>query len=160
MKDCVLVAPINGLKYATVFPLMKENKLRCGNTNFNRGMFFYVPEEYEYEDTYKFEREKDGKKAMRYSSVCWVTTLPVQRPPIELTKTYDPDEYPRYENEDGIEVKEYKLIPANYQGVMGVPITFLGKINPDQFEILGHRGDLIVNGRTVYARLLIRRKQK
>ena len=159
MKDCVLVAPINGLKYSTVFPLIKENKLRCGNTNFNCGMFFYVPEEYEYEDTYKFEREKDGKKAMRYSSVCWVTTLPIQRPPIEMTKTYDPDEYPRYENEDGIEVKEYKMIPANYQGVMGVHITFLGKINPDQFEILNHRGDLIVNGRTVYARILIRRKQ-
>ena len=84
-----------------------------------------------------------------------MTTLPIQRPPIELTKTYDPDEYPRYENEDGIEVKEYKLIPANYQGVMGVPITFLGKINPDQFEILNHRSDLIVNGKTVYARLLI-----
>lgn len=157
MKDCLLIAPINGLKYKDMLPLFIKDNVRTGISSFNQGMYFYVPETYEYENTYKFDREKEGEKAMRYPSVCWLTTFKVLKH-FEPTEEYSPDKYPKYENYDAIEVNDYRKIP-NYPNEMGVPITFLHRYNPKEYDILDNIGNAKLNGKTIYARLIIRRKQ-
>ena len=137
-------------------------------------MYFTVPEKYEYAETYKFDREREGKKVMRVSSICWFTNIEHNKrnTPIDLYKRYS-NEYPKYDNYDAIDCGKVAEIPMNYDGVIGVPITFLDKYCPEQFEILGlmsgAKGDgltngndgrvkFYVNGKGVYARILIRKR--
>ena len=82
---------------------------------------------------------ENGRKMARVSTSCWYTNLPVQKHTEDLVlyKHYSPEEYPKYDNYDAIEVKTYTDIPCDYDGVIGVPITFLDKLNPEQFEVLG-----------------------
>jgi hypothetical protein len=147
-KDFVLIGNINAITYKEVFPLIKENKMWIGATNFNVGMFFYVPENFVYADTYKFDREKDGKKVSRVPGVCWYTTMDHGRrhQPMSLMTKADNLKfnkhvsgvgYQKYDNYDAIEIPFADAIPSDHQGIMGVPISFLSKYNPDQFEILG-----------------------
>lgn len=98
-------------------------------------------------------------------SVNWYTNLDIAKrhEPLITFETYDPKKFPKYDNCDAIEVARYKDIPSDYEGVMGVPITFLDKYNPDQFEIVKFRKgddgkDLSVRGKDMYFRILIRRK--
>ena len=123
-------------------------------------------------DTYPLEAagcgiDEDGRKFIRVKGVRWFTNLPVSEMMEFLTlyKSYTPEEYPKYDDYDAIEVSRTSDIPCDYDGVMGVPITFLDKYCPSQFEIIGldtylcgHR--LHVNGETKYARLLIRKKKR
>ena len=132
-KDFILIGNTNALTYKEIFKLFKENKIRTGNTNFNVGMYFFVPDDYQ-----KFHKIVDGKKMVRVSTSCWFTSLPVKKHNEYLTcyKRYSPEEYPKYDNYDAINIDKYTEIPYDYDGCMGVPITFLDKYNPEQFEIV------------------------
>lgn len=133
-KKFIIIGNTGALIYKEIFPLFKEDKIRTGYTNFNVGMYFFIPDSYE-----KFHHYQGGKKVARVSASCWYTNLPVSKHNEELIliKHYTPEEYPKYVNYDAINVKIYTDIPCDYDGVMGVPITFLDKYNPQQFEILG-----------------------
>ena len=169
-KKFLIIGNTNAITYKEVFPLIKENKLWLGWSSFNKGMYFYVPEDYKYADTYKFEKEINGRKVMRVSSICWFTNLDHSRrhEDLILYKKYTAGEYPKYDNYDAIEVSKVCEIPKDYDGIMGVPITFLDKYNPSQFEIVGcanhgtdSKYDLCkptIKGKLIYKRLLIKRK--
>lgn len=134
-KYFLIIGNTNSLTYKEIFRLIKEDRLRTGYTNFNVGMFFEVPEHWEH-----FHHiDVLGKKIVRVSTSCWFTNLEVKKHKEYLTlyKKYNPDEYPKYENYDAININKYTDIPCDYDGAMGVPITFVDKFNPDQFEILG-----------------------
>lgn len=163
-KDFLIIGNVNAISYKEVFPLIKENKMWLGVSSFNKGMYFGVPDDYTYADTYKFDRERNGKKVMRVSSICWFTNLDHKKRHEELLlyKKYNTEEYPKYDNYDAIEVGKTKDIPMDYEGIMGVPITFLDKYCPMQFEIVKFRKgddgkDLCVNGKCPYFRILIKR---
>jgi hypothetical protein len=142
---------MNAITYKEVFPLIKENKIWLGATGFNEGMYFKVPESFVYADSYKFDRERDGEKVNRVPGVCWLTNLEHGRrhQPLSLMTMKDnlkhsrhkeingKTEYEKYDNYDAIEVPFTDAIPSDYDGVMGVPISFLDKYCPEQFEILG-----------------------
>lgn len=165
-KQFVIVGNTNALTYKEVFRMFQVNKIRTGYTNFNVGMYFAVPDTYE-----KFHHIENGKKIARVSTSCWFTNLPVRKHTEDLVlyKKYTPEDYPHYDNYDAINVNTYIDIPCDYEGVMGVPITFLDKYNPDQFEIIGamtttkvdeyNFGYPYINGVKLYARILIRKKK-
>lgn len=133
-KDFIIIGNTNSLTYKEVFPLIRENKVRTGYTNFNTGMLFEIPDHYD-----KYHHIENGKKIARVPASCWITTLPVSKhnDTITLYKKYSPDEYIKYDNYDAIDIKVYTDIPLDYEGVMGVPITFIDKLNPNQFELIG-----------------------
>ncbi len=150
-KRFVIIGNMNAITYKEVFPKIKENKMWLGATNFNTGMYFKVPESFIYAATYKFERERNGEKVNRVPGVCWFTSLdhgrrhqPLPLMTMEENLKYSKHKeikgkkaYDRYDNYDVIEVPFTDAIPSDYDGLMGVPISFLDKYNPDQFEILG-----------------------
>lgn len=133
-KQFITIGNTNALTYKEIFKLIKDDKLRTGYTNFNVGMYFYVPDYIE-----KFHRIENGRKMVRVSTSCWFTNLEVSKHKEYMTlyRTYSPDEYNKYENFDGINIDRVSEIPMDYFGAMGVPITFLDKYNPEQFEIIG-----------------------
>lgn len=132
-KQFIIIGNTNALTYKETFKMFKEDKIRTGYTNFNVGMFFEVPDSWE-----KYHHIENGKKLARVSTSCWFTNLPVKKHTenLVLYKHYTPEEYPHYENYNAINVNTYTDIPYDYEGVMGVPITFLDKFNPEQFDIL------------------------
>ena len=165
-KQFIIIGNTNALTFKDTFKMFQEDKIRTGYTNFNVGMFFQVPDTYE-----KFHHIENGKKMARVSTSCWFTNLPVSKhnEDLILYKHYTPEEYPTYDNYDAINVNTYTDIPCDYDGVMGVPVTFLDKFNPEQFEIIGamtttkvdeyNYGYPYVNGVKIYARILIKRKK-
>ena len=147
-KQFALIGNINAITYKEVFPLIKEDRVWLGATNFNTGMYFYVPDNFAYSASYKFEREIDGQKVNRVPAVCWFSNIEHRRrhQPLALmtrdenlrfNNSVKESGYQKYDNYDAVEVPKVDAIPSDYDGVMGVPITFLGKYNPDQFEIVG-----------------------
>jgi len=150
-KKFVIIGNMNAITYKEVFPKIKENKMWLGVTNFNTGMYFQVPDGFVYADSYKFEREQNGVKVNRVPGVCWFTNLDHghRHQPLPLMTKQDnlkyskhkeikgKKGYDKYDNYNAIEVPYTNAIPSDYDGVMGVPISFLNKYNPDQFEILG-----------------------
>lgn len=181
-KDFIIMGNTNALVCKEVFRMFKQDRIRTGCTHFNTGMFFYVPDSFE-----KFHHIENGKKLARVSTSCWYTNLPVKKHNEELIlfKPYSPTDYPKYENYNAIEVGRYTDIPCDFDGIMGVPITFLDKYNPNQFEIiwqgsgntrasapkeileeLGYQihkddrgGCAILNGKRCYTRVFIRKKK-
>ena len=160
-KQFLIIGNTNALTYKETFRMFQQDKIRTGYTNFNVGMFFQVPDSWE-----KFHHLENGKKIARVSTSCWFTNLPVAKhnEDLILYKHYTPEEYPKYDNYNAINVNAYNDIPSDYEGVMGVPITFLDKYNPEQFEIIKFRKgdddkDLSINGKCPYFRILIRRKR-
>lgn len=149
-KKFALIGNMNAITYKEVFPLIKENKMWLGATNFNVGMYFFVPKGFVYRDTYKFDRERDGKAVNRVPGCCWFTNMEHGRrhQPLSLMTMADnlrfsrhkelkgKAAYDRYDNYDAIEVPFTDAIPSDYPGVMGVPISFLDKYCPEQFEIM------------------------
>ncbi|HVX90403.1 MAG TPA: adenine-specific methyltransferase EcoRI family protein [Candidatus Paceibacterota bacterium] len=180
-KKFLIIGNTNAITYREIFDLIKEDKMRTGYTNFNIGMFFVVPDDWE-----QFHHiDKDGRKIARVSTSCWFTNLEVERhkEKITLYKRYSPSEYPKYDNYDAIEVSKVSEIPMDYEGNMGVPITFLDKFNPEQFKIIGsfnagaHGEELgavktethtkgrvimwngpVVNKQPLYKRIIVKRK--
>lgn len=133
-KDFIIIGNTNAITYKETFKLLKENKFRIGYTNFNVGMFFIVPDYYE-----KYTKIEDGVKYARVSTSCWFTSLETTKMHEEmiLYEEYNEEKYPTYENYDAINVDRVKEIPKDYYGTIGVPITFMNKHNPDQFQIEG-----------------------
>ena len=162
-KLCLIIGNMNAITYKEVFPLIKDSRLFIGCTHFNTGMYFTVPDDYEYAESYKSLREIDGVRVMRVPGICWYTNIDHKKrhrpllPDLICNKyTGNEQNYPKYDNCDAIDVSSVVKIPYDYTGVMGVPITFLGKHNPDEFEIIGNINPR-VNGKPVYKRILIRR---
>ena len=149
-KGFLVIGNINAITYKEVFPLIKENKMWLGATGFMTDMVFEVPKGTEIKKSDKDKAERLGYKGnyTRLGNSCWFTSLEHGRrhQPLQLMsmadnikfnkKLKDP-KYPKYANYDAIEIGAINAIPSDYDGVMGVPITFLDKYCPEQFEILG-----------------------
>jgi len=133
-KNFVIVGHQNAIKYKEIFPLIRDNKLWLGY-GFKGGAGHFINEHYE-----DYATATDRKEGMiRVSGVHWFTNLEINKrhEDLILYKKYTPEEYPKFENFDAINVDVTKDIPMDYDGFMGVPITFMDKYNPDQFEIIG-----------------------
>lgn len=139
-KKFLIIGNKNAVKYKEIFPLFQENKVWLGVRNINSDFWLYVPEGQPY------EKLVDGRPA-KHIMGCWFTNLDHNRryEPYDLRGNYycrNPENYPHYINYDGIEVSKVSDIPCDYDGNIGVPITFLSVYCPDQFEILGLSRDL------------------
>lgn len=160
-KKFLVIGNTNAITYKEVFPYIKNNEMWLGCSTFNKGMIFKVPEHYEYSPTYNSEREINGEKVLRVTSICWYTNIPHNKTnePLILTKTYNPQEYPKYSNYDAIEVSKAINIPKDYDGIMGVPVTFLNKLCPVQFELIRELNNPYINGKGIYKRILIKKRK-
>lgn len=166
-KKFLIIGNINAITYKEIFKLIKGNKAWLG-INLGRGISgFIVPEHYELYGT-EARIDSIGNKIISPNNCLWLTNLDTSKryEDITLTRRYFENEidYPRYDNYDGINVNKTKDIPLDYSGVMGVPLTFLHKYNPEQFEIIKFRKgndekDLSINGKCPYFRILIRNKR-
>ena len=138
-KDFIIIGNVNAVSYKEIFPLIKENKVWLGASIHSGDRAFYVPDDYPLEAAGCGVDEATGRKFIRVKGVRWFTTLDHRQrhEGLDLYKRYDPENYPKYDNYDAINVDVTKEIPCDYAGVMGVPITFLDKYSPDQFEIVG-----------------------
>ena len=138
-KKFVIVGNINAVNYREIFPLVMHDQLWLGFSSGSK--VFEVPSDFERGNTYVDEK---GKKYAKFGNVCWFTNLDIQKRHEELIlfSHYTPEEYPRYDNYDAIEVCKVDSIPFDYDGIMGVPLTFLDKYNPDQFEIIWRSHDI------------------
>jgi hypothetical protein len=137
-KKFVIIGNVNAITYKETFRLIKENKLWLGASIHSGDREFGVPDDYPL--TAASSRiDEDGNKFIRVKGVRWFTNLDYKEryEDLILYKNYAPEEYPKYENFDAINVNKTKDIPSDYDGYMGVPITFLDKYNPEQFEIIG-----------------------
>jgi hypothetical protein len=135
-KKFIIVGNQNAISYKEIFPLIKGDKMWLGHNNGD--MKFKVPAYYEPRPT-RFWIDNNGQKWRSLGNACWFTNLDIsaRHEDLILYKTYNPTDYPSYDNFDGIEVAKTSDIPADYDGVMGVPLTFLDKHNPEQFEVVG-----------------------
>ncbi|MDY6248734.1 MAG: adenine-specific methyltransferase EcoRI family protein [Prevotella sp.] len=136
-KKFLIIGPYNAITYKEIFPLIKENQMWLGYGFKAGNAFFRIPDgrgtEY-VEGVFNAETN-----LVKFRNCTWFTNLDHKKRHEELIlfHTYSPEEYPKYENYDAIEVGKTAEIPVDYDGIMGVPITFLDKYNPEQFEILG-----------------------
>ena len=135
-KKFIVIGSQNAISYKEIFPLIMENKMWVGNNSGD--MSFMVPDTYEPRET-RFWIDDNGQKWRSMGNISWFTNLDIKKRHEEmiLVKRYTPEEYPTYANYDAIEVGKTSDIPCDYAGIMGVPITFLDKYNPEQFEIIG-----------------------
>ncbi len=167
-KKFLVIGNINAITYKNVFSLIQANRAWLG-VNFGRGISgFIVPKEYELYGT-ETKIDSCGNRIIAPNNCLWLTNLEnsIRRTDLVLSKRYYGNEssYPRYDNYDGINVNRTNDIPMDYYGNMGVPITFLHKFNPNQFEIIRFRKgddgkDLSINGKCPYFRIIIRRKEQ
>ncbi len=137
-KKFLIIGTWNVITYKEIFPLIKENKLWIGinsNRNFSG---FIVPKHYPLDGS-EARIDENGNRIVSSNNTCWFTNLDNAKRHEELIlyKKFNPEEYPTYDNYDAIEVSKTNDIPIDYEGVMGVPITFMNKYNPEQFEVLG-----------------------
>lgn len=184
-KKFLIIGSINAATYKEVFPLIRDNKIWLGASIHSGDRKFYVP------DTYPLNAagcgyDDGGKRYIRVKGIRWYTNLDMSQRHrgLDLSKTYNPEEYPTFDNYNAINVSRTMDIPSDYPGIMGVPITFLDKYDPDQFDILmlangnvransnpetlklvgykRHENDKggvgVINGKRSYARILIRNK--
>ena len=178
-KKFVIIGNLNALTYRDIFKLIKEDKLWFGHSIHSGDWEFRVPQDYPL-NAAGSRVDEDGNKYIRVKGVRWFTNLDYteRHEDLLLYKTYNPEEYPTYDNYEAINVNVTKEIPMDYPGVMGVPITYIDKYNPDQFEILGmassagynaeivgipFMGDKdarpLINGKNTYARVFIKNKK-
>ena len=143
-KKFLIIGNINAVTYKEVFPLLMNNRIWIGASIHSGDRAFYVPDDYPLEAAGCGIDEQTGRKYIRVKGVRWFTNLDLKQRHEELilVKRYDPEVYPRYVNFDAIEISKTTDIPYDYDGLMGVPITFLDKYSPEQFEIIGFSLDL------------------
>ena len=147
-KKFIIIGNKNAITYKEIFPLIKNNKLWIGHTPMSTDLHFMIPKSYE-EDFLANKKQgsayviKDGVVLGRSQSI-WFTNIDYRERHEELIliRHYSPEEYPKYDNYDAINVNKTDDIPCDYTGVMGVPITFLDKYCPEQFEIIWRGGDI------------------
>ena len=168
-KKFLIIGNVNAISYKECFSLIKENKLWLGASIHSGDREFGVPDSYPLTAA-SFRIDENGRKFIRVKGVRWFTNLDYKErhEDLILYKQYSPEEYPKYDNYEAINVDKTSDIPQDYFGEMGVPITFLDKYNPEQFEIVGQMattkvddynfGYPYVNGKKIYARILIRRR--
>ena len=178
-KEFLIIGNGNAITYKEVFPYIMENKVWLGITMRGCQQSIFIVDE-NYNDSNTKVRECDGE--MKYSTIvnssAWFTNLEHNEhyKKLDINKTYISENYPKYDNYDAINVNKVCDIPCDYEGVMGVPISFLGKYSPTQFEILDARdialnpkqknkdsflikdADSSINGKPVYARICIRKR--
>lgn len=174
-KKFVIVGNQNAITYKEAFPLLRDDRLWLG---YNKVKEFVVPSA-DHPERGNIVTDGKGGLIAKFGNICWYTNLDITKrhEDLLLYRRYkeDPSRYPKYDNYDAIEVSKVKDIPEDYWGVMGVPITFMDKYNPDQFDIVGcseseGRGfsnglwdpasktaQPIINGHKVYKRLFVRR---
>jgi len=164
-KLFLIIGNQNAISYKECFKLIKENKMWLGASIHNGDREFMIPPTYEVRSK-SLRVDEKGNRYVRVVGVRWFTNMdyPQRHEELVLYKHYTPKEYPKYDNYDGINVNATGDIPIDYEGVMGVPLTFMDKYNPDQFEIIKFRKgdddkDLTVNGKSPYFRILIRNKK-
>lgn len=170
-KDFLIIGNVNAITYKEFFPLIKENKVWMGASIHSGDRKFFVPDDYPLQAA-GCGVDENGRRFIRVKGVRWWTNLDYKQrhEDMVLIKKYTPEKYPKYDNYDAINVNITKHIPRDYAGVMGVPITFLDKYNPDQFEIIGLDrytvpkeflvgGRVAINGVPKYARVLIKNKR-
>ena len=177
-KQYLIIGNVNAVTYKEIFPLIKNNKLWLGYSIHSGDREFRVPNDYPLEAA-SCRIDEKGNKYIRVKGVRWYTNMDYieRHTDLELWKAYTPEAYPKYDNYNAIEVGVTAEIPEDYYDVMGVPITFLDKFNPDQFEILGATesegkgvsaglwdetskiAQPLVHGERKYKRFFIRRKQ-
>ena len=172
-KKFVIIGNVNAITYKEIFSLIKENKLWLGASIHSGDREFGVPKHYPLEAA-GIRVDDKGNRFIRVKGVRWFVNLdyPKRHEILETIHTYakTPEKYPKYDNYDAINVDKTNEIPMDYEGVMGVPITFLDKHNPKQFEILGdsryHDGqdfpdDInFINGKGLYRRILIKKQKE
>ena len=157
-KKFLIIGTLNAVKYGDIFPLFQANEVWLGVNNGD--MAFKVPANSEPKEV-RYWVDTTGQKWRSLGNTIWLTNLDHHKrhEEIILYKTYTSKEYPIYDNYDAIEVSKVSDIPVNYDGLMGVPITFFSKYNPEQFLIVGKLSNGCINNKKVYERLIIRRKQ-
>ena len=137
-KKFIIIGNVNAITYKEVFPLIMNNQIWIGASIHSGDRKFYVPDDYPL-NAAGCGIDEGGRRYIRVKGVRWYTNLDFKQRHEELilVKRYSPDNYASYDNYDGINVDTTADIPCDYAGIMGVPITFLDKYSPDQFEILG-----------------------
>ena len=170
-KKFLVIGNMNAITYKEIFPLIKSGRLWLGHGPAGKDMLFDVPEDYATELVRNKKegsayRLVDGVIKGRLGNAVWFTNLDHKKRNEELIlfKRYSSEEYPKYDNYDAINVNKTEHIPVGYGGEMGVPITFLDKHNPDQFQIIRFRKgnddkDLSINGKCPYFRIIIRNRR-
>ena len=176
-KKFLIIGNINAASYKEVFPLIRDNEIWMGASIHSGDREFRVPDDYPL-NAAGYRVDENGVKFIRVKGVRWFTNMdyPQRHEDLILYKTYNPDDYPTYDNYNAINVNFTKEIPRDYDGAIGVPITFLDKYNPEQFEILDandfRKSDKVkvkahglikdkegaINGSPKYVRILIKRK--
>jgi len=167
-KQFLIIGNVNAVSYKETFQMIKTGKMWLGASIHSGDREFGVPQDYPL-NAAGWRQDENGNKFIRVKGVRWFTNLDYKErhEDLILYKSYSPEEYPKYDNYNAINVDKTSEIPMDYDGVMGVPITFLDKYNPDQFEIVGNELDLniekgrgYIDGKRMYSRLFIRRKQQ
>ncbi len=167
-KKFIILGDQNAITYKDFFKLIKENKLWLGYDN-GGTKWFQVPNDYDIETETRIKIE-NGTKFFSMGRIVWYTNLDTTKrhEKIELYKKYTPEEFPKYDNYDVINVDKVADIPMDYEGVMGVPITFVDKYSSAQFEILGVANSArwigyecftLIQGKKIYNRILIKNKK-
>ena len=181
-KKFIIIGNQNAITYKEIFPYIKNNQLWLGMSMNGSNRWFVAPDSYEVkENAAGYKLDEKGRKMFFVNGVTWFTNIENKRrnEKLDLYKKYSFEDYPKYDNYDAIEVSRVEEIPMDYDGVMGVPITFLYKYNPTQFAIIGmsasagYNKDIVgipfigekdarclINGKNVYARILIRKIMK
>ncbi len=168
-KKFLILGDQNAITYKETFKLIKEDKVWLGYDN-GGTKWFQVPNDYNI-DTESRIKIEDGVKYFSMGRIVWFTNLDTSKRHQKLTlyKKYTPEEFPKYDNYDAINLNKVSDIPMDFNDKMGVPITFLDKYNPDQFEIIGidryiednpnYGRRFTINGKEVYARVVIKYKK-
>lgn len=173
MVDFLVLGNMSGSMYNNVFPLIKSDRVIYGYSITSGSIFFEVPDDYELYGT--LCKEEGGKKMIAMGIMRWFTSMRDTPPQLFLYKKYNSYDYQKFDNYDAINVDRTEDIPIDYDGVMGVPISFLDKYNYEQFKIIGFlkngcrfdekglQGNngvqmTMIDGVCKYLRLLIKRK--
>lgn len=179
-KQFVIMGSMNAITYKEIFPLLKDNKMWLGHKN--GSMSFVLPDHAKLKASGYIDEK--GRKIQKFGNIAWYTNLDIAKrhEDVILFREYNENDYPRYDNYDAIEVGKVADIPKDCAGVMGVPITFMDKYNPEQFVVVGmaagnsratglyydvpytpHKDDRggcgVVEGIRKYARILIKHKK-
>lgn len=178
-KKFIILGNVNAITYKEIFPLFVENKIWIGASIHSGDRAFYVPDDYPLTAA-GCGIDESGRKYVRVKGVRWFTNLDIKQrhESLILVKRYSSDLYPKYDNYNAIEVGRTANIPCDYSEEMGVPITFLDKYNPDQFEIVNalnryvligeeelnasikqrHSHACNINGKATYFRVVIKNR--
>lgn len=179
-KDFIVIGSINAISYKQFFINLQAGKIKFGK-NINKSLKFAVPPHYEI--TKDIGTNEVGQSLVVVPGICWYTSFDISKHKtydLELTKAYDPSKYKKYDYIDAINVDKTSDIPYDYDGLIGVPISAIDRLNPKDFEIIDRAGGRLaidslgvneiirknkahaasVNGKAKYARILIRKKQE